>query len=125
MPTGEASAATGAFCYDESGFRLLPAYGTGHYLWTDLHSAFGFKLDYLTVDEICLDLFFSSGSYVRLTESLPGWPLFLRQLGQQFSTIPPHWEWEVIHPPFASNLTLLFDRAGRTLPQAAAAWYKT
>lgn len=114
----------GAFGYSQAGFHLVHPYGKGRYEWADLQSAFGFKLDGLTVDEICLDLFFGNGSYLRLTESLPGWPAFLQQLAARFPSIPPHWEWDVVHPPFATNQTLLFDHVGRTLQQAEAAWYK-
>jgi hypothetical protein len=116
--------AEGAFAFSETGFRLTPPYGAGQYDWADVQGTFGFKLDLLTLDEICLDLFFANGSRLRLTESLPGWPALLRHLSTHFPSIPPQWEWDVMQPPFATNMTLLFDRAGRTLPQAEAIWYK-
>ncbi|OON65279.1 hypothetical protein [Hymenobacter sp. CRA2] len=115
--------ATGAFRYGESGFGLTPPYGTGQYEWADLQSAFGFKLDCLVVDEIGVDLFFGKGLSVRLTESLPGWPTFLQQFRNRFPAVPEQWERDVMFPPFATNLTLLFDRSGRSLPQAESVWY--
>jgi hypothetical protein len=124
MTRSDSSPAEGAFAFSETGFRLVPPHGTGQYEWAELQSAFGFKLDLLTLDEICLDLFFGNGSYVRLTETLPGWPAFLRHFSTHFPSSPPEWEWDVRQPPFATNFTLLFDHAGRTLPQAEAAWYK-
>jgi len=124
MTWSDTSPAEGAFAFSETGFRLIPPYGTGQYDWAELRSAFGFKLDLLTLDEICLDLFFANGSSLRLTESLPGWPALLRHLNTHFPSIPPEWEWDVMQPPFATNLTLLFDHAGRTLQQAEAACYK-
>lgn len=114
----------GAFVFNHTGFRLLPPHGTNQYDWADLKSAFGFKLECLTTDEICVDLFFSTGFSLRLTESLPGWPTFLQHLHTHFPSIPSEWEWDVMPPPFAPNLTLLFDHVGRTLQQAEAAWYK-
>ena len=124
MTRSDSSPPKGVFDFGETGFRLLPPYGTGQYDWADLQSAFGFKLDLLTIDEICLDLFFANGSSLRLTESLPSWPVLLRHLSTHFPSIPPEWEWDVMQPPFATKMTLLFDHAGRTLPQAEAAWYK-
>jgi hypothetical protein len=124
MTKFHSSPAEGAFVFSETGFGLSPPHGTGQYDWADLQSAFGFKLDLLTLDEICLDLFFANGSSLRLTESLPGWPAFLRHVSAHFPSIPPEWEWDVMPPPFDPNLTLLFDHAGRTLQQAKAVWYK-
>lgn len=124
MTRSHSSPAEGAFVFSETVFRLTPPHGTGQYDWADLQSAFGFKLDLLTLDEICLDLFFANGSSLRVTESLPGWPALLRHMSAHFPSIPPEWEWDVMQPPYATNLTLLFDRAGRTLQQAEAAWYK-
>ena len=124
MTKSHSSPAEGAFVFSETGFGLLPPHGTGLYAWVDLQSAFGFKRDLLTLDEICLDLFFANGSSLRLTESLPGWPAFLRHVSAHFSSIPAEWEWDVMQPPFATNLTLLLDHAGRTLQQAEAVWYK-
>jgi hypothetical protein len=79
----------------------------------------------LTLDEVCLDLFFSKGSRLRVSECLPGWPALLRHLSTHFPSIPAAWELDVQQPPFATNLTLLFDCAGRTLQQAEAACYKS
>lgn len=123
MIMAHSSSVEGAFVFSETGFRLVPPHGTGQYVWADLQSAFGFKLDLLTSDEICLDLFFANGSRLRLTESLPGWPALVRHLHTHFPSIPPEWEWDAMQPPFATNLTLLFDHAGRTLQQAEAARY--
>ena len=124
MTCSDSSPAEGAFAFSETGFRLFPPHETGQYDWADLQSAFGFKLDLLTIDEICLDLFYTNGSSLQLTESFPGWTTLLRHLNTHFPSIPPEWEWDVMQPPFATNLTLLFDHAGRTLQQAEAACYK-
>lgn len=112
--------AESAFAFSETGFRFVSPHGTGQYDWADLQIAFGFKRDLLTLDEIGLDLFFANGSRLRLTESLPGWSVLLRHLSSHFPSIPPEWEWNVMQPPFATNMTLLFDHAGRTLPQAVS-----
>jgi len=56
------SSAEGAFVFDETGFHLIPPYGTSRYEWAELQSAFGFKLDLVTIDEICVDLFFANES---------------------------------------------------------------
>ena len=124
MTWSDSLPAEGAFGFSETGFHLISPHGTGSYDWADLQSVFGFKLDLLTIDEICLDLFFANGSCLRLSESLPGWSALLRHLSTHFPSISPEWEWDVMQPPFATNMTLLFDRAGRALQQAEAAWYK-
>ena len=96
MTCSDTSPAEGTFTFSETGFRLVPPYGTGQYDWANLQSAFGFKLDLLTLDEICLDLFFANGSSLRLTESLPGWPALSRYLSTHFPSIPPRWECDVM-----------------------------
>ncbi|WP_435226445.1 SRPBCC family protein [Niabella hirudinis] len=114
----------GAFSYTPDGFipeeTLLRAY----YAWADVETIFAYKKDLVTTDEICLDLFTKKGIRVFINESLPGWDRFLQKLSERLPLIPEGWEWQVAQPPFETNLTLLFDRRGRTLKQAATGCYE-
>ena len=113
----------GRFSYDEQGFTLKDNKRLTHYNWKDIETIFGLKEDRMATDEICLDIFFNDQTNIRLTESIPGWDQFNKRLSQAISTMSENWIAKVVHPPFATNMTLLFDRDGRTRDQAETAWY--
>ena len=106
-------ASPGPFAYDAAGFLLAEELGTAHYAWNDLESVFGYKRDEYVTDEICLDLFFGNTSRLTLTESTPGWYQFLVKLHLNVPAIPADWQFTLAVPAFETQLTLLFDKAGR------------
>lgn len=106
----------GFFAYSDTGFNLTEHRGVTHYNWSDIETIFGFKEDRFSTDEICMDIFFSDNSSIRLTESTPGWYQFNKQLSKATSTVTENWDTEVVHPPFATNMTLLFDKRNRPKP---------
>src|SRR5688572_21793571 len=113
----------GFFAYSDTGFNLTEYRGVTHYNWSDIETIFGFKEDRFSTDEICMDIFFSDNSSIRLTESTPGWYQFNKQLSQVISTVTDNWDTEVVHQPFETNMTLLFDKGDRSKEQAEIAWY--
>jgi hypothetical protein len=113
----------GLFTYNETGFDLTEYNGVKHYDWSEIETIFGFKEDRLTTDEVCMDIFFSGKASVRLTESTSGWYQFNKKLSQAIQTVSEKWETEVVHPPFDTNMTLLFDKKGRSKEQAEKACY--
>ncbi len=85
---------------------------------------FGYKRDLYTTDLVCLDIFCDNGQGIRLHEEIPGWFQFIRKLPEHFPSIKPGWEIELTFPAFETNFTLLYERNGLSLPQAAAIHYQ-
>ena len=113
----------GFFAYTGTGFNLTEHKGVTHYSWSDIETIFGFKEDRYTTDEICMDIFFQDNGSIRLTESTAGWYQFSKRLSQTIPTISENWDTEIVHPAFATNMTLLFDKKGRTKEQAEKECY--
>jgi hypothetical protein len=114
---------TGFFAYTDIGFTLTEHKGLTHYNWTDIQTIFGFKEDRYTTDEICMDIFFSKNGSIRLTESTPGWYQFNIRLTKVIPTVSENWDTAIVQPPFATNMTLLFDKDNRSKEQAEKGCY--
>ncbi len=113
----------GFFAYTDAGFNLTEPKGVANYNWSDIETIFGFKEDRYTTDEICMDIFFSDKTSIRLTESTPGWFQFNKRLSKTIPTVSENWGTEVVQPPFATNMTLIFDKGDRSKEQAEKACY--
>lgn len=114
----------GFFTYTaDTGFNLTEHKGVTHYKWSDIETIFAFKEDRFTTDEICLDIFFNNKVSIRLTESTPGWYQFNNRLRKVILTVSENWDTEIVQPPFATNMTLLFDKDNRSKEQAEKACY--
>ena len=113
----------GSLAYTDTGFNLTEHKGVTHYNWSEIETIFGFKEDHFTTDEICMDIFFSDNTSIRLTESTPGWFQFNKRLSKAIPTVSENWDTEVVQPPFATNMTVLFDKSDRSKEQAVKACY--
>lgn len=113
----------GFFAYTDTGFNLTKHKGVTHYNWADIETIFGFKEDRYTTDEICIEIFFNDKTNIRLTESTPGWYQFNKQLSNAMPSVSENWDTEIVQPPFATNMTLLFDKGNRSKEQAEKACY--
>ncbi|MDN3581223.1 hypothetical protein [Mucilaginibacter flavus] len=113
-----------AFVWDDFGFLLTNKSKIINIRWADIETIFGYKADCFTFDEICVDIFTAETSLLRLTESTPGWDQFNSKLNENIPGISAYWTSNIITPAFATNMTLLFDRKGRTMEQAEADLYK-
>jgi len=115
----------GLFTYSDRGFDLTEHKGVTHYDWLDIETIFGFKEDRFTTDEICIDIFFSCKTSIRLTESTPGWYQFNKRLSQAIPAVSENWDADIMHPPFATNMILLFDKGNRSREQAEKVCYNS
>lgn len=113
----------GYFSYTDFGFNLGEDGSDRIYDWSEIETIFAFKADWITTDEIYMDIFTSDKSSLRLTESTPGWYQFIKRLSENIPGIPASWDEEIAILPFEAKLTMLFDKSGRTLKQAEAACY--
>lgn len=107
------------FTYDEIGFKFSKL---SYCSWDSIETVFTYKIDLMTIDEICIDIF-THDKILTVNESTPGWVQFTEQLDQRLP-LPKNWEGQVMLPAFVTNLTLLFDSKGRTQEQCIEALYK-
>lgn len=115
----------GDFTYTATGFELPTTTGRRLVNWTDIQAMFGYKRDLYTTDLVCLDIFCVDGQGIRLHEELPGWFQFIRKLPEHFPSVKPGWEIALTFPAFETNLTLIYEKDGLSLPQAAALHYRS
>jgi hypothetical protein len=113
----------GIFRYSDKSFVIRLDRSNYDIQWTEIQSILGYKLDLLTTDEICLDIFCDNKISFTVTEETAGWFGFLKRIKEQFPTIEPDWSFNIQSPAFTTNLTLIYDRDNRTLEQVAAMYY--
>jgi hypothetical protein len=105
----------GKFTYEADGFIFEFKSGQQKIKWTDIERLIAYKQDLLTTDEICLDIVYNNWQ-TTITEETPGWYQFIEKTKIIFSTIPKNWDSEIVHPAFATNLSILYQRADREIP---------
>ena len=104
---------TGIFDYDEKGFEITNEQIIKYYNWRDIETVYGYKIDLITYDEICMDVFTNDNEKFTITESTDGWFQFIDRLSKNINSIKINWYIDIAQPPFEQNLTLLYDRLGR------------
>lgn len=92
----------GAISYVEDGFRIKNLAGYRYHKWADIQTIFGYKLDLLNTDEICIDIFFDDGSGITIDESTSGWPELDQQLIEHNLFVPLNWQADIAFPAFPS-----------------------
>jgi hypothetical protein len=68
----------GIFRYTDNSFIVRLDRSNYQIKWTEIHTIFGYKVDLLTTDEICLDIFCDNKISFAMTEETAGWPVFFR-----------------------------------------------
>jgi hypothetical protein len=84
-------------------------------LWEDVVRVTGYKKDCLTVDQVRFEFASKDGTLVVVTEDMPGWKELIEVLPKFLPGFPTeaHWWKKIIQPPFATNLTVLYERKPR------------
>ena len=100
----------GYFQYSENGFEYELDLEKIKYNWTDIETVYGYKIDLLTYDEICIDIFTNDNKKLTITESDDGWFQFISRLSNIITEIKIDWYINISTPAFQKNLTLLFDK---------------
>ena len=114
----------GSIVCSEDGFSVSSGGAERTFPWSAIDSVFVYKVDLVTTDEVCLDIFIDGESMIMISESTPGWDSFTEEMKQNFSTVLQNWEQEIWQPPFETKLTLLFDRQGRSQQAVEKSCYK-
>ena len=98
------------FTYTAQGFFINIPEITTEIKWTDIQTIFGYKIDLLTFDEICIEVFYDYNHSFKLSEYSISWDSFLKKIKEQFPEIDENWHFDIIPPAFKSNLTLIYER---------------
>ncbi|HEY4285954.1 MAG TPA: hypothetical protein VGN00_02535 [Puia sp.] len=106
----------GKFTYGEDGFTYAFPDGPEFVCWSEIQRIATYKVDRMTFDEICLDIFWNDWK-LTITEDTPGWGQLVIKLKGAFPTIPEDWFERVMQPAFATNYTVLYEREERVSPK--------
>jgi len=90
------------------GFMVHRGASSREIRWASVDVVIAFKRDHLTVDCLCI-IVESDGIAIELDEGMAGFDPWLRSLEAQFS-IAEEWRFDVLFPPFESNVTEIFRR---------------
>jgi hypothetical protein len=115
---------TGIFTYTDSGFNLKLSGTSYNIQWSDIITILSYKMDLMTTDEICMEVFCKNDVSFKLTEETSGWFTFIGTLKLNLALVNKDWDSKIVFPAFATNLTLLYDRENRTLDQVMQIYYE-
>lgn len=76
--------------------------------WQTVSEIWGYKMDRITTDEGFLE-FVAGDKRIAVSEELPGFSAFEKAMIAVFPSTA-QWRGDVLQPPFAPNLTLLYRR---------------
>ena len=107
----------GFFEYTENGFKNSVEINNESYKWEEIQTVYGYKVDLLTYDEVCIDVYTIDQKKFTITESTGGWFQFISRLSENIKSIEIDWYVKIANPAFEKNLTLLYDKQNRTIEQ--------
>lgn len=97
----------------DNGFAIVTAKGTDAVSFDEVRAIVAYKLDELTTDLVCCDIVTGAGDGEQIRtihEELPGFDAAIKR----FESLPGfdrQWRDAVVLPPFATNRTVIYDRA--------------
>ena len=107
----------GVFEYNKTGFKISIENNTDNYEWNEIKTIYGYKVDLLAYDEICIAVFTIDQKKFTITESTSGWSQFISRLSENIKSIEIDWYVKIANPSFKKNLTLLYEKQNRTTEQ--------
>ena len=105
----------GKFTYEDDGFIFEFKTGQQKIKWAEIERLIAYKRDLMTTDEICLDIIYNNWQ-TTINENTAGWYQFVERTKLIFPSIPKNWDSEIVHPAFATNLSILYQRPDREMP---------
>lgn len=93
----------------DSGFQITDDNDFTEFIWDEITSLKGFKIDRLVVDDICLEIN-ADNKKAFASEEFEGWQDFMKELLNHFPGIDKDWEGIIAQPPFERNETELYNR---------------
>src|SRR5688572_3807317 len=92
----------GVFQYYEDGFSIQYDDFYKMLLWNGITEINVYKADLMTFDRIEMEIVYGEKVLI-ISEDLSGWYQFVLKTKVVFPSIPENWDWEIVHPPFATN----------------------
>ena len=93
----------------ENGFQVIYDEEITQFKWLEIEILTGFKVDRLTIDDICLKIE-SNNKTAYATEEFEGWRNFMNRLLNEFPQIDKNWEGIIAKPAFERKETELYNR---------------
>jgi hypothetical protein len=93
----------------ENGFLVNLDDEITQFQWSEIEKLTGFKVDRLTIDDICLKIE-SNKKTAFTTEEFEGWRNFMNRLLNEFPQIDKNWEGIIAKPAFERKETELYNR---------------
>jgi len=93
----------------ENGFQVNYNEEITQFQWSEIEKLTGFKVDRLTIDDICLKTE-SNNKTAYATEEFEGWRNFINKLLNEFPQIDKKWEGIIAKPAFERKETELYNR---------------
>jgi hypothetical protein len=93
----------------ENGFQVIYDEEITQFKWLEIEILTGFKVDRLTIDDICLKIE-SINKTAYATEEFEGWRNFMNRLLNEFPQIDKNWEGIIAKPAFERKETELYNR---------------
>tara|TARA_R110002050_G_scaffold87769_1_gene185732 strand:- start:70 stop:411 length:342 start_codon:yes stop_codon:yes gene_type:complete len=100
---------TGIIELVESGFKVLNDEEVTEFKWSEIIKLTGFKIDLITIDQICLKIE-SNDKISYATEEFEGWRIFVIKMLNEFPEIAKNWEGIIAKPAFETKETELYIR---------------
>ena len=85
-------------------------FGARTIAWADVARIRTYKLDFDTIDCVCLSFELGAGDSVEVTEESNGFNDFTDEMLDRFPAIDRDWYTTVMTPAFERNEAILFDR---------------
>ncbi|WP_432200523.1 hypothetical protein ACRAQ7_13310 [Erythrobacter sp. W53] len=92
--------------FDETSFSVLANSVTTSMRWTDIETVYAYKQDLISYDQICLTLV-GGGKELTVYETMDGYSQFRSHMEKTLG-IDPEWIFNVMTPPFDTNLTRIY-----------------
>lgn len=77
--------------------------------WVEVIELNVYKKDFATFDRVELDIVYG-GKTLTVNEDVKGWTEFVEKTKQVFPTMPENWEVEVVHQPYVTNFTTIYQK---------------
>jgi hypothetical protein len=115
----------GLFTYSEQGFAFKDSEQRFACKWADIETIFGYLKDLDEEGSLMLDIFTTTQSKFKVSETTEGWFLFNKKLREKYQFVHRNWEDEVLDPDSAEKRKLVFDKKHRAQQKAEADCYKS
>lgn len=106
---------------DKSGFGIDLKDEHCFVKWAGIEKVVVYKVDLLTIDEVCMDITFN-GKTIVIKEEMKGWDTFINQLKSTLRLNNDNWESLVVQKPFECTPMVIYESTDRRTRTPNAEW---